>query len=233
VIALSQRRRTKSFGFRFRGPQATPDFIKNEATPRVEIAMTSTTGNHTPHHPSLGLQPLRAKWGWIVALGVIYVIVGLVALGSIVTATAASVLVVGIMMVVAGVAEVFNAFQIKTWGKFVLWLLLGALYILAGIATFENPVLAAALLTLLLGAALVASGIMRIILAFSMKESTPWIWVVVSGAITLILGLVILARWPVSSLYVLGLFLGIDLVIAGASWIGIGLDLRARNWRPT
>jgi len=195
--------------------------------------MTSTTGNHTPHHPSLGLQPLRAKWGWIVALGVIYVIVGFVALGSIVTATAASVLVVGIMMVVAGVAEVFNAFQIKTWGKFVLWLLLGALYILAGIATFENPVLAAALLTLLLGAALVASGIMRIILAFSMKESTPWIWVVVSGAITLILGLVILARWPVSSLYVLGLFLGIDLVIAGASWIGIGLDLRARNWRPT
>ena len=107
------------------------------------------------------------------------------------------------------------------------------MYILAGIATFENPVLAAALLTLLLGAALVASGIMRIILAFSMKESTPWIWVVVSGAITLILGLVILARWPVSSLYVLGLFLGIDLVIAGASWIGIGLDLRARNWRPT
>ena len=195
--------------------------------------MTSTTGNHTPHHPSLGLQPLRAKWGWIVALGVIYVIVGFVALGSIVTATAASVLVVGIMMVVAGVAEVFNAFQIKTWGKFVLWLLLGALYILAGIATFENPVLAAALLTLLLGAALVASGIMRIILAFSMKESTPWIWVVVSGAITLILGLVILARWPISSLYVLGLFLGIDLVIAGASWIGIGLDLRARNWRPT
>jgi uncharacterized membrane protein HdeD (DUF308 family) len=49
-------------------------------------------------------------------------------------------------------------------------------------------------------------GIMRIILAFSMKRETPWIWVVLSGVITLLLGLLILARWPVSSLYILGLF---------------------------
>jgi uncharacterized membrane protein HdeD (DUF308 family) len=69
---------------------------------------------------------------------------------------------------------------------------------------------------------------MRIILAFSMKEGTPWIWVVLSGVVTLLLGLMILTRWPVSSLYVLGLFLGIDLVIAGAGWIGIGLGLRKR-----
>jgi uncharacterized membrane protein HdeD (DUF308 family) len=193
--------------------------------------MTSTAHTPSAPRPSLGLQPLRAKWGWIVALGIIYVIVGLVALGSVVTATAASVLVVGIMMVVAGIAEVFNAFQIRTWGKFALWLLLGGLYIFAGIITFQNPLLAAVLLTFMLGVALVISGVMRLIIAFSMKESTPWAWVALSGAITTILGLVILARWPVSSVYVLGLFLGIDLVIAGASWIGIGLDLRARRRR--
>jgi uncharacterized membrane protein HdeD (DUF308 family) len=50
--------------------------------------------------------------------------------------------------------------------------------------------------------------------------------VALSGAITLLLGLLILARWPVSSLYILGLFLGIDLVMAGAGWIGIGFGLR-------
>jgi len=54
----------------------------------------------------------------------------------------------------------------------------------------------------------------------------PWVWVLLSGIITLVLGLMILARWPVSSLYVLGIFLGIDLVIAGASWIGIALGLK-------
>jgi uncharacterized membrane protein HdeD (DUF308 family) len=190
--------------------------------------VTSTSGTQTPRDLSLDLEPLRAKWGWIVALGVVYVIVGLVALGSVVTATAASVLVVGIMMLIAGVAEVINAFQIKTWGSFILWLLLGALYIFAGFAIFQNPLLAAALLTLFLGAALVVSGIVRIILALSMREGIPWIGVVVSGAITLLLGLVILARWPVSSLYILGLFLGIDLLIAGVGWIGMGLGLRKR-----
>ena len=177
-------------------------------------------------HTSTGLAPLRASGVAILALGAIYVVVGLIALGSVVMATAASVFFVGIMMVVAGAAEVINAFQIKSWGKFLLWVLLGALYILAGFVTFQNPLLAAALLTLLLGGALTISGLMRIILAFNLKEGAPWIWVVLSGAVTLLLGLMILSRWPVSSLYVLGLFLGIDLVIAGASWIGISLGLR-------
>ena len=156
----------------------------------------------------------------------------MIALGSVVMATAASVLVVGIMMVIAGVAEVISAFQIKTWGSFFLWLLLGALYIVAGFVTFQNPLLAAAVLTVILGVALVISGIMRIILAFSMKEGTPWLWVVLSGAITLVLGFIILTRWPISSLYVLGLFLGIDLVFAGAGWIGVGLGAETGGPEP-
>ena len=190
--------------------------------------MTNASNTAVPQSLGSELEPLHAKWGWIVALGVVYVIVGVIALGSVVTATVASVFVVGIMMVIAGIAEIVNAFQIKTWGKFLLWLLLGVLYVVAGFVTFENPLLAAAILTLLLGAALVASGIMRIILAFGMKAAMPWIWVAISGVITLLLGLIILAHWPVSSLYILGLFLGIDLVFAGASWIGIGFGLKKR-----
>src|ERR1700730_3660634 len=182
--------------------------------------MTTIFHARPPHiHSELG--PLRTKYAWIIALGVIYVVVGLIALGSVIMATAASMLVVGIMMVIAGLAEVINAFQVKTLGKFLLWLLLGTLYMLAGLMAFENPLLAALILTLMLGAALVISGIVRIILALSRKEGTSWIWAVFSGLVTLLLGLMILARWPVSSLYVLGLFLGINLVIAGASWIGV------------
>jgi uncharacterized membrane protein HdeD (DUF308 family) len=158
-----------------------------------------TRASDTLTHPS-DTAPLRAKAGWIIALGVVYLIAGFIAFGSVVTATVASVLVVGVMMLVAGVAEVFNAFQVKSWGKFLLWALLGVLYIIAGFVTFQNPLLAAVLLTLILGASLVASGIMRIFLAFSMKREMPWVWVALSGVITLLLGLIILARWPVSSL---------------------------------
>ena len=172
------------------------------------------------------LAPLRAGSGWIVALGVVFVIAGFIALGSMVLATVASVLVVGVMMIIAGVAEVFNAFQIKSWGKFLFWALLGVLYIIAGFITFENPLFAAVVLTLMLGAFLVASGVLRIFLAFNMKREAPWIWVALSGVITLLLGLLILARWPVNSVYILGLFLGIDLIMAGACWIGLGAGLR-------
>jgi uncharacterized membrane protein HdeD (DUF308 family) len=193
------------------------------------VTMFNTAGAPQVFDTASGLQPLRAKSGWIVALGIIYVVAGFLALGSVVLATVATVFVVGVMMLIAGVAEVINAFQIKTWSKFLLWLLLGVLYIVAGFVTFENPLLAAALLTLLLGFSLVASGVMRIVLAFSMKEGAPWIWVALSGTITVLLGLVILAHWPVSGLYILGLLLGIDLVLVGASWIGVGFGLRART----
>lgn len=187
-----------------------------------------TNASQTIGDPRAGpdTAPLRAKWGWIVALGVVYTIAGFIALGSVAMATVVSVFVVGVMMIVAGVAEVISAFQIKSWGKFLLWVLLGVLYIVAGFVTFQNPLLAAVLLTLVLGASLVVSGIMRIILAFSMKREAPWIWVVLSGVITLLLGGLVLLRWPVSSLYILGLFLGIDLIMAGAGWIGLGLGLR-------
>ena len=187
-----------------------------------------STMTHAPQSfgGASGIEPLRAKSGWIVALGVIYVIAGIVALGSVVLATVASVFLVGIMMLIAGLAEMINAFQVKTWGKFALWLALGALYVIAGFAAFENPLLAAAVLTLLLGVALVASGIVRMVLSSSMMEGTPWVWVMASGAVTFLVGLVVLAQWPVSSLYALGLFLGVDLVVAGTGWIGLGLGLR-------
>jgi uncharacterized membrane protein HdeD (DUF308 family) len=187
--------------------------------------MTSTSDTIQNLQNGADIAPLRAKWGWIVALGVVYVVAGFIALGSVAMATVASVFVVGIMMIIAGVAELFNAFQIKSWGKFLVWALLGLLYIIAGFVTFENPLFAAVLLTLMLGASLVASGIVRLFLAFNMKRETPRIWVAFSAVITLLLGVLILARWPINSVYILGLFLGIDLIMAGAGWIGLGLGL--------
>ena len=99
-----------------------------------------TNASDSLRNPQAGsdMAPLRAKSGWIVALGVVYLLAGFIALGSVVMATVASVLVVGVMMIIAGVAEVFSAFQVKSWAKFLLWVLLGVLYIIAGFVTFEN-----------------------------------------------------------------------------------------------
>lgn len=104
--------------------------------------------------------------------------------------------------------------------------LLGALYVFAGFVCIQNPFEAATLLTLMLGIALVVGGLLRVFLAMQMKQGTPWGWVALSGIVSFLLGVVIVAKWPVSSAYALGIFLGVDLLFMGSSWISVGLALR-------
>lgn len=171
-------------------------------------------------------EELRGRWGWFAALGVIMIIAGFIALMSVLMATVVSVLIVGVMMIASGIVEMIHGFQMKRWSRFFMWVLIGALYIVAGLMIIWNPLLAAGVLTLLVGVALVFAGIARIFLAMQMRSGAPWGWVLVSGIITVILGAVIILHWPVSSLYVLGIFLGVDLMIAGSSWLGAALAFR-------
>jgi len=186
---------------------------------------SSAAPTTAPDLPS-GAVALRPHSGWIIAFGVALVFLGAIALGSVVAATIATVWYVGVMMLLAAVAEIVLAFRAKTWSKFFLWAILGVLYGVAGVFALVNPLLAATALTLLLGAALIATGVMRIYLALQMKEGTPWGWVVASGAITTLLGAIIVSQWPVSGLYTLGIFLGIDLIFAGIGWLSIGIALK-------
>jgi uncharacterized membrane protein HdeD (DUF308 family) len=133
------------------------------------------------------------------------------------------------MMIVSGIVEIVHGFRMQTWGKFFLEVLVGVLYVVAGVFVLMAPPAAAAVLTLIAGAAFAASGIVRIVMAFQMQSGTPWIWVALSGAITTLLGALVLAQWPYSGLYVLGLFFGVDLVFAGIGWIGVGLALRSKT----
>ncbi len=191
--------------------------------------MSMTADKSGPNSLGEGLKMLSAKWGWIVALGIVFMIAGVVALGSVVSATESAVLIVGIMMIMGGVAELIAAFSVKSWGKFAFWLLLGALYVAAGVIAILNPFAAATILTLMLGIALAVGGLLRIFLAFQMKHGSSWGWVALSGVVTLLLGAMIIAQWPASSFFVLGIFLGIDLIFIGSSWLTMGLALRKRT----
>lgn len=187
-----------------------------------------------PSHRALGdaMHRLGHRWGWVVAFGVLSVVLGLAALELTVTATIASVFVIGIFMIVAGGSEIVLGFGSRSWGRFFLWIVAGLLYVVAGAIALAQPVIAAAFFTLMLGAGFLATGIMRLWLAFEMPSGTRG-WAMLSGVVTALLGVLILAGWPGNSLYLLGLLLGIDLVFYGVGWIGFGLTLRRHASRAT
>lgn len=170
---------------------------------------------------------LSSKWGWFVALGVALLILGGIAFGNLVLATVVSVYYVGLMMLFAGIIEIIHAFGVKTWGRFFFWLLSGLLYTAAGVVAFVNPILAAGILTFLLAATLLGAGAFRIWLGFKSKPATGWGWIVAAGVITALAGLVIALQWPVNSLFILGLFLAVDLIFQGWAFIAFGLGIKA------
>ncbi|MCG8270465.1 HdeD family acid-resistance protein [Aquamicrobium sp. NLF2-7] len=169
---------------------------------------------------------VRSKWGWFVALGVLLLILGGVAFGNLFIATVATVYVVGWLMLLSGVVEIIHAFGVQTWGRFFLWLASGLLYALAGIFAFYNPVLASTVLTFLLAVSLVASGALRAWVGFDNWEQKGSGWIVTAGVITVLAGIVIAIGWPVNSLWVIGLFLAVDLIFQGWSFIAFGLALK-------
>lgn len=170
---------------------------------------------------------LHSKWGWFVALGVVLLVLGILALGNLLVATLASVFFVGIMMILGAVAQVIHAFRMKGWEGFFYWLLGGLLYGAAGVIAFIDPALAAVALTLLLAVALIASGILRIWTGGRLRPAPGWGWVVASGVVSTLAGIVFALGWPVNSLWLLGLVLAIDLTFQGVSAIVIGLTLKA------
>lgn len=180
-------------------------------------------------HDALPLATLRAGWGWFVALGLAFITLGLIASSHLLLATIVTVYYIGALMVLAGVLQVAQSFQLKQWGGFLLWLASGILYAAAGIMAFLNPALASSALTLLLALFTAASGIARTWLGAGGMSEPGWGWVVASGVLSTIVGLTLLLGWPVNSSWVLGLVLAVDLIFQGCAMLAAGLRLRSAS----
>jgi len=179
--------------------------------------------SYSAHPSGVDTAYTRGKWGWIVGLGILFIIGGMVALFNVFAATVVAIVYIAAAMVVAGGWEIVTAFQIRPWGRALLWGLVGAITLFAGVAAARFPILAAMSLTALVGALLVTGGAMKLVLAYQLRDLSRWELIAIAGALSLILGLLILAEWPVSGLYVLGLFLGVNLLFEGVSWVAMGL----------
>ncbi len=186
------------------------------------------------HVPGPAAEGLRAHRGWFVALGVLLLVLGAVASLDLILATVASIYVLGVLMILGGVAQLAHAARVRTWGQAALGFASGVLYAVAGALAFLNPLLASGVLTLMIAAALLVSGVLRIVVAIRERPRRGWAWVLAAGVLSVLAGLVLVLGWPVNSLWVLGLILAVDLIVQGWAWIafGLGLGAAARADRP-
>lgn len=165
------------------------------------------------------------SWWGALLLGAVFIAAGLFVLGDVALATVISAIIIGFTLLIAGASEVVHAFSAPHWSGFTLRLLIGALYAISGVALIADPLVASVFLTFVFAIALIASGVVRIFQSFQY-----WRWsgflLLLSGIIGILAGLVILAKWPVSGLWVLGTLVGIDLLFHGAWWMSLGWQLR-------
>jgi uncharacterized membrane protein HdeD (DUF308 family) len=184
-------------------------------------------GYAPPHSLGAAVHRLRGKWGAILAFGVLLMGLGLASLAFAFLSTLAMVTLNGVLLLVAGAAEIGVGMHARSWGRFFFWVLGGVLYIWAGVFCILNPLAASAILTLLIGAGLIAAALVRAYLAFQLPANPQQGLVWLGCAVTLLLGLIIIINWPLSSAYVLGTLLGVDLLFNGAGWVSFAIGLRA------
>ena len=183
----------------------------------VTGSQLSLTGLHL-----VGVENLRSRWGWFLALGVLLVILGMIALSCSVTMTLATMVFVGWFLIAAGVLEAVHAFSCKRWGGFFVDLLTGVLYVVVGFMVVANPAATAVTLSLLIAMFLTFGGLFRVVIALIVRFPN-WGWMMLHGLVNLLLGIAIWRQWPLSGMWVIGLFVGIDMLLNGWSLVMLGL----------
>jgi uncharacterized membrane protein HdeD (DUF308 family) len=170
------------------------------------------------------LRALKHNWYWFLALGIALVVAGFLAILMPYVAGIYATVLIGIFLLIGGVAQIIGSFQSRGWGAFFLQLLMGIIYVVTGLLMLEQPVEALFVLTVLVAVALLVGGLFRTLVSL-MNHFPGWGWVLAGGIIDVILGLMIWRRLPESAIWVIGLFVGITMLYNGATWIALALSI--------
>jgi uncharacterized membrane protein HdeD (DUF308 family) len=173
-----------------------------------------------------GLDRIHDSWGWFIALGIALIVLGGVCILGDVTATLATVLAFGWLLIVGAVVALIQAFQVRTWSGFFLFFLSALLRGFTGYLLVRYPLAGEYGLTLLLASFFIVGGVFRAIGA-SALYFPQWGWAVFSGIVSVALGVMLLTQLPISSVWFIGMAIGIDFIFDGGWLIALGAALRA------
>jgi uncharacterized membrane protein HdeD (DUF308 family) len=198
--------------------------MKNETTLRRQLSVSEET-TEARHQPLGALEELHRHWALFLSVGVALMALGIVATLTAGLSTIVAVDFFGWILVIAGAGVTLHAFWAKRWSGFFLQLFSGLLYLVAGWMLATHGELSAIALTLVIAISFVVQGAFRIGAALSTRID-GWDGLLVSGIITLLLGLMIWNEWPLSGVWVIGLFVGIDMFFYGGWFVSLALAVR-------
>jgi len=166
------------------------------------------------------------NWGWLLGLGILFIILGTLGLGVLVGLTVFSMIFFGVLLIFGGISHVIDSMKYKKWKGAVWQVIIAILYFIAGGIIIYDPLLASTIITALLAIVLIILGTARIIMAIVLRDVKGWGWVLLAGFAALILGILILVQWPYSGLWIIGLFIAIELIITGWTYVLIALSVK-------
>lgn len=182
--------------------------------------------SHSPVDFEQRPQALRRNWGCLLGLGILFIILGGIGLGLVVSLTLISVMFFGILLIIGGILQVIDSGRSREWRGLFGHIIIALLYLFAGGMILHDPILASSIITAILAATLILIGVIRFIMALMLKDSGGWGWLLIAGLMAIILGVLILAQWPWSGLWVIGLFIAIEMIVNGWTYVLLAFAIR-------
>lgn len=170
---------------------------------------------------------IRKSTGWVIALSIVLIMLGVLAMLMPGLASAFFTAAMGWIAIASGIVMIVQSFQSKPVRGFWLNLIVGIFYVIAGIYILSNLAAALLALTLTFGVLFIVEGIFTIIMAFTNRAGHRMFWLTaLNGVVTLILGIMVLNRFPFSAIWLIGLYVGISLLMSGISLLTAALVAR-------
>ena len=156
---------------------------------------------------------LKKHWAWMLSLGIVMVILGVIGLGMTVLFNEIVVMYFGFLLLFGSGVQLMQAFRAEAWKGRVWHVLIALVYIVGGIIAVTEPVIAGMTLALLIAWTLIVIGVLRLVMALQMRGAAGWLWTLLGGALSVVLGVMIINEWPQSGLWVIGLFVAIEICL--------------------
>jgi uncharacterized membrane protein HdeD (DUF308 family) len=165
--------------------------------------------------------------GALIGMGILFIALGMIGIAGQTLFSFVTINVLGAFLIIGGGLQFAHALKSSGWKSVGVQIILAILYVAAGIYTWAFPIPALEVITLWLAAIFFVTGFLRLISAFQHRHFQEWFWLVLSSAISILMGVLIMTGYPESSLWLPGLLIAIELLLQGWSLLFLGLAARS------